>query len=252
MMRILLLLVLIIGFLAGLVAFAPLSVILKMTGAEERGLSWTAADGTLTGGKITGLKAGQDILGDASLKLNPAALLALGVEYDFEWTGPSGNGTGKAAAFATGSTELRDFDIELDFSALDGVAAWIRQSGGKARLTGQIIRFRQGACDKASGQSWSDALGKNSALLGPGWPDLSGEISCDGDMLLIPLKSTSPLGTNLDAAGRFRLGGDGSIEARVSGAIPQQFQFGLPLAGFTPEGDSYVYRYPAPRSQVLQ
>lgn len=252
MIRFLLLLVLIVGFLAGLVAFAPLSFILKTAGAEERGLSWTSAEGTLAGGKITGLKAGNDLLGDASLKLNPASLLALGIEYDFDWTGPSGRGTGKAAAFASGSTELRDFNIELDFAALEGAAAWIRQSGGKARLTGDIIRFRNGACDKASGQSWSDALGKNSLLLGPGWPDLSGNLSCEGDMLLIPLQSTSPIGTTLDAAGRFRLGGGGNIEARVSGTIPQQFQYGLPLAGFMPEGGTYVYRYPATRPQVPQ
>lgn len=252
MMRFLLFLVLIVGFLAGLVAFAPLGVILKMAGAEDRGLSWTSAEGTLAGGRITGLKAGQDVLGDARLKLNPASLLSLGVEYDFDWTGPAGKGTGRAAAFATGNTELRDFNIELDFSSLDGVAAWIRQSGGKARLTGEVIRFRQGACDKASGQSWSDALAKNSVLLGPGWPDLAGEISCDGDMLLIPLQSASPLGTNLDAAGRFHLGGRGSIEARVSGVIPQQFQYGLPLAGFVPEGGTYVYRYPAARPQAPQ
>lgn len=252
MMRFLLLLVLILGFLAGLVAFAPLSVILKMTGAEDRGLSWTSVEGTLAGGSVTGLMAGEDVLGDARLKLNPASLLALGVDYDFEWTGPSGQGTGRAAVFATGSTELRDFNIELDFAALDGAAAWIRQSGGKARLKGEIIRFRKGGCDKASGQSWSDALGKNSVLLGPGWPDLAGEISCDGDMLLIPLQSASPLGTNLDAAGRFGLGGGGSIEARVSGVIPQQFQYGLPLAGFVPEGNTYVYRYPATRPQVPQ
>ncbi|WP_035596096.1 MULTISPECIES: type II secretion system protein N [Hyphomonas] len=252
MMRFLLLLVLIIGFLAGLVAFAPLSFILKTAGAEERGLSWTSAEGTLAGGKITGLKAGQDLLGDASLKLNPASLLALGVEYDFDWTGPSGKGTGKAGAYASGNTELRDFNIELDFAALDGVAAWIRQSGGKARLSGDIIRFNNGACDKASGQSWSDALGKNAALLGPGWPDLAGNLSCEGDMLLIPLQSASPLGTKLDAAGRFHLRGSGSIEARVSGVIPQQFQYGLPLAGFVPESGTYVYRYPATPAQVPQ
>lgn len=245
MTRFLLLLILIAGFLGGLIAFAPLSFILKTAGAEERGLSWTSAEGTLAGGKITGLKAGQDLLGDASLKLNPASLLGLGVEYDFDWNGPSGQGTGKAAAFASGATELRNFSIELDFAALDGAAAWIRQSGGKARLSGDIIRFRKGACEKATGQTWSDALSKNSMILGPGWPDLSGTLSCDGDMLLIPLQSRSPLGTELDAAARFSPSGTGNVVARVSGVIPQQFHYGLPLAGFVPDAGTYVYRYPA-------
>lgn len=245
MMRFLLLFLLIAGFVIGLIVFAPLSFILKTTGAADRGLSWTSVDGTLAGGKITGLRAGQDLLGDASLKLNPASLLGLGIEYTFDWSGPSGEGTGRAGAFASGAIELHDFDIQLDFAALDGAAAWIRQSGGKARITGDLIRFRKGACDKATGQTWSDVLNKNSVILGPGWPDLSGNLTCEGDTLLIPLQSKSPLGTQLDAAARYRPGGDASVVARVSGVIPQQFHYGLPLAGFAPDAGSYVYRYPA-------
>ncbi|MBY9067694.1 type II secretion system protein N [Hyphomonas sp. WL0036] len=251
-MRFLLIIFLVIGFVVGLAAFAPLSFILKASGAQERGLSWTSVEGTILGGKVTGLKAGDDFLGDASLKFDPSALLGLGIAYDFDWAGPAGKGTGKAAAFASGSTELKDYNLELDFAALDGVAAWIRQSGGNARLSGDMIRFRKGACDKASGQAWSDALEKNAALLGPGWPDLSGALSCEGDVLLIPMQSQSPTGTRLDAAARFRFGQSGRLEARVSGVIPQQFQYALPLAGFVPDGGTYVYRYPSAFSELPQ
>ena len=244
-MRLLLLLTLAAGFVIGLIAFAPLSFILKTTGAAERGLSWTSVDGTLSGGKVTGLKAGQDLLGDANLKLNPASLLGLGIEYDFSWSGPAGQGTGRAGAFASGAIELRDFEIELDFSALDGAAAWIRQSGGTARLTGDLVRFHKGACDKANGQAWSDVLSKNSVVLGPGWPDLSGNLACEGNALLIPLQSKNSTGTQLDAAARYRPGGNANLVARVSGVIPQHFHYGLPLAGFAPDAGTYVYRFPA-------
>lgn len=250
MMRFLSFLILVVGFFVGLIAFAPLGFILKTAGAEKRGLSWTSVEGTLAGGRITGLKAGEDLLGDARLKLNPASLLGLGVEYDFDWNGPSGNGSGKAATFVSGATELRNFNIELDFAALDGAAAWIRQSGGKARISGDIIRFRKGACDKAAGESWSDALSKNSMILGPGWPELSGTLSCDGDLLLIPLQSTSPAGTQLDAAARFSPRGTGNVVARVSGIIPQQFHYALPLAGFVPDAGTYVYRYPSGGQEI--
>lgn len=252
MMRFLLLFVMTAGFAIGLVAFAPLGFVMKAAGADDRGLSWTSAEGTLMGGEITGLRAGPDLLGDASVKLVPMSLLALGVEYRLDWSGPAGKGTGSAAAFANGTTQLRNFNIELDFSALDGLAMWIRQSGGKARLSGDLIRFRKGACDLARGETWSDALGKNAAILGPGWPDLAGELSCDGDRLLIPFQSASSTGTQLDAAARYRLGGAGSIEARVSGFIPQQFHYGLPVAGFLPDGNTYVYRYPTPSTGTLQ
>lgn len=249
-MRFLLFLLLIIGFVIGMVAFAPLSFVLKTAGAEDRGFSWTSVEGTLSGGSITGLKVGQELLGDARLKLNPAALLALGIEYEFDWTGPAGRGNGSVATFVTGANELRDFDIELDFSALDGAAAWIRQSGGKARLDGKIIRFRKGRCDAADGRTWSDALTRNSAILGSGWQDLTGNLACEDDWLLIPLKSESPLGTKLDAAARYRLGGSGNVEARVSGFIPQQYHYALPIAGFLPDAGTYVYRYPNPVQDI--
>lgn len=246
-MRFLLLILLLAGFLVGIVAFAPLSFVLKASGAEARGLSWSSVEGTLSGGRINGLRAGSDLLGDAGVKLNPSALLALGVEYDFDWTGPSGRGTGKAGVSAGGGVHLKDFQIELDFAALDGAAAWIRQSGGKVRLSGDVVRFQNGACAEASGQSWSDALGKNAAILGPGWPDLAGNLSCEGDMLLIPLHSRSPTGTQLDAAARFKPGSQGRVEARVSGTIPQQYRYALPMAGFVPDAGTFVYRYPPMR-----
>lgn len=249
-MRFLLLLLLIVGFIIGLVAFAPLSFILKTAGANDRGFSWTSVEGTLSGGSITGLKAGPDLLGDARLKLKPASLLALGIEYEFDWAGPAGHGDGSVATFATGTTELRNFAIELDFSALDGAAAWIRQSGGKARLDGDIIRFRKGRCETANGRAWSDALTRNSAVLGSGWQDLTGNLSCENDWLLIPLRSESPLGTQLDAAARYRLGGSGNVEARVSGFIPQQYHYALPIAGFLPDAGTYVYHYPNPVQDI--
>lgn len=243
MIRIVIALILLAGFLAGLVVFMPLDTALRMAGADKRGLSWTSADGSLIGGRITGMKAGEEILGDGSVKLNPTTLLRLGIEYDFDWIGPVGRGQGKAAAFAGGAFELSDYIIEFDLKSLEGLALWARQSGGLARLSGQTIRFRDGRCDVARGRTWSDALSRNSDLLGAGWPDLTGEIFCDGTDLVLPFRGQSASGTDVDATARLALSGMGGLEARVSGFIPQDFRYALPIAGFTEDGVGYVYRF---------
>lgn len=246
MSRILLLLFLIIGLAAGLVIFMPLATILKLVGAEERGLSWTAVDGTLMGGSIRSLRAGDDLLGDATVQLQPATLLRLGVEYEFDWSGPAGAGRGKAAAFSGGAVEISDYDIRFNFASMEGLATWIRQSGGEARLAGPMIRFKDGTCDYAEGLSWSDAMSRNTALLGPGWPEMTGSVNCMGPDLAIPFAAQSTSGTQVDTLVRFSFQRPGTMEARISGFIPQDFQYALPIAGFVPDGGAYVYHYPTP------
>jgi hypothetical protein len=241
---------LVAGLAIGLVLFMPLAAILKLSGAQARGLSWTSVEGTLSGGEIRGLRAGTQLLGDGALKLRPATLLRFGAGYAFSWSGPAGSGTGRAAVFPDGTIELQDYTFRLDLAALDGLALWIRQSGGEARLSGPLIRLSNGRCDKAEGVITSDALTRNEALLGPGWPEMTGKIACLGPDLAIPLAAQSASGTRIDTLARFNLQRTGSMEARVSGFVPQDFQYALPIAGFVPDGGAYVYLYPAAAAEV--
>lgn len=250
MRRILLLLIMIIGLLIGLMVFMPLASVLKLAGAEQRGLSWTAVDGTLMGGDVRGLRAGDDLLGDAAVTLQPGTLLRLGVEYAFDWSGPAGSGRGKAAVFPGGDVEISDYDIRFNFASLEGLALWIRQSGGEAGLTGPMIRFKDGICDRAEGRTWSDALTRNEALLGHGWPEMTGNVACVGPDLAIPFAAQSAAGTQVDTLVRFSFRRPGTMEARISGFIPQDFQYALPIAGFMPDGGAFVYYYPAPMSEL--
>lgn len=252
MMRFILLSVLFVGFVLGLAAFAPLGLVLKLSGAEGRGISWTSAKGSLSGGEISGLRAGADRIGDAKVSLKPAALLGGRLEYAFDWTGPAGTGSGRAAASLTGATELRDFAFDLAVSEFGAFPVWLRRSGGRAQLNGDVIRLRNGECDEARGTSWSDALERNEALLGPGWSEFTGTLSCDRGALLIPFASANGNGTRLDAAARIGSGATATLEAQVSGFISEQARFALPMAGFVPEGGAYVYRYPGAQTDLTQ
>jgi general secretion pathway protein N len=79
---------------------------------------------------------------------------------------------------------------------------------------------------------------------------MTGTIGCLGPDLGIPFEAQSASGTRIDTLARFSLQRTGSMEARVSGFIPQDFQYALPIAGFVPDGSTFVYRYPAAPFEV--
>ncbi len=252
MTRLVLILLLIAGFLAGLAAFAPLGTVLNMTGAEARGINWTNASGTILNGRLTGIAAQGKSYGDAGLRLVPGALLSGRLKYAVNWSGDNGKGIGDISFDSGRQVALENFDIDLDLLKLEHAARWIQQSGGRVQLTGTIIRFDETGCKAASGTARSDVLGRNREILGAGWSDMTGELHCDGNDLVIPLESANGAGTKFAARLRVAPGQPGRFDARVSGLIPRELEFALPIAGFKRDGREFIYSFsPTPRSNPI-
>lgn len=247
MTRLVLILLLIAGFLAGVVMFAPLGTALNMTGAQARGINWAAASGTLLEGRLTGITAQGKSYGDASLRLAPAALLSGRLKYAVDWSGENGQGTGDISFDPDRQIALENFDVDLDLLKLEQAARWIQQSGGRVRLKGAIIRFSETGCREATGTASSDVLDRNREILGNGWSDMTGELRCDGNDLVIPLESANGAGTNFAAHLRVAPGQAGRFEARVSGLIPRELEFALPIAGFRRDGREFTYSFSPPQ-----
>jgi hypothetical protein len=243
MNRIALLALLLVGVLIGLAVFAPLGAALKFAGVAGHGLSWSRAEGTILDGRVTGLAAGGERYGDADLKLAPAALLAGRLQYKVEWQGEHGSGTGDLSAGAGGGVAARDFNLDLDLAGLEQAALWIRQSGGRVQLQADAIRFDRDGCLAARGTARSDVLERNREILGAGWSPMQGELRCDGAALVIPLESENTSGTRFRAELRLAPQQPGRFDARVSGLIPRELAFALPIAGFAPDGRDWVYSF---------
>lgn len=242
MIRFILVLAVFVGFILGLIIFAPLSTVLKLSGAKDYGLSWSRAEGTLLSARVHGLAMDGDLIGDATLKLSPLSLAGLKLEYALQWSGPVGRGQGDAILGFGQHIEIQNYAVDVEFSKLKYAPAWVRQSSGLARLTGDKIKFQNGNCVTALGKSWSDALSRHEAILGAGWQELSGELSCDNGRLVIPFMSHNTLGTQLEATSRMNLNSPVEFEARISGFVPQEVAYALPYAGFIPDGKTYLYR----------
>ncbi|MBI1254079.1 MAG: hypothetical protein GC196_07025 [Hyphomonas sp.] len=243
MSRLVLLALLLVGVLIGLAVFAQLSAALKFAGVEAHGLSWSRAEGTVLDGRLTGLEAGGKRYGDAALKLKPAALLAGRLQYTVDWRGEHGRGAGDLSVGAGGSLAARDFNLDLDLVHLEQAALWIRQSGGRVELQGEAIRFGPDGCLSASGTARSDVLERNQEILGTGWSPMQGELRCEGTALVIPLESENTSGTRFGAELRVAPQQPGRFDARVSGLVPRDLAFALPIAGFAPDGRDWVYSF---------
>lgn len=243
MMRLFLVLLLVAGFLAGVFIFAPLGQVLQLTGASKHGFSWSRAEGSVMDGRLQGMNFQGKNYGDAGLKLDPGALLGGRVQYAIDWASEQGRGIGNISFGSGREIEIRDFDIDLDLLRLEQAARWIQQSGGRVQLTGGKVRFKDNQCTEATGTASSDVLDRNREILGSGWTDMQGDLHCDEGDLIIPLQSENGSGTRFLAQLRVAPGKPGRFEARVSGMIPRQLQFALPIAGFKPDGNDFVYAY---------
>jgi len=237
---------LLIAAIAGL-AFLPLGTALKYSGISASGAEWSRAVGSVLSGRLEGLKYKGTTYGDADLELDANALLSRKLQYAVAWTGNHGIGNGKVSFERGPAISLKDYSITLDLLEYEKTARWLQQSGGKVKLEGPSIRFAGNQCAEAVGVATSDVLDLNRDVLGSGWSELRGDISCDDGNLLIPLQSENAAGTRFAALLRVAPGSAGKFEVRISGRISRALGFALPLAGFTKSGDEFVF---VPKARV--
>ncbi|MDP3458550.1 MAG: type II secretion system protein N [Hyphomonas sp.] len=239
-----LIIVLAIGGVIAL-AFVPLATALKLSGASDNGVAWSAARGTIFSGGLDDLTVNGTNYGNADLTFDPSALLKGTLQYAVAWTGAHGEGKAKVSVDSGQLVTLKDYVINLDLRDYERAAKWIRQAGGGVKLEGPKIQFQGSECILADGVATSDVLDRNREILGSGWSDLRGDLACDEGKLLVPLESENAAGTRFSSFLRVAPGTPGKFEARISGRISRALGFALPLAGFTRDGEEFVY---APRA----
>jgi hypothetical protein len=241
MLRFLFLIVLLVAGLVVGLAFVPIETALKFSGAADHGVEWSSAKGTILSGSLKDLKVRGTEYGSADLQLDAPSLLNGKPRYDVDWTGTHGRGSGKVSLDKSSIYTLEDYTIDLDLLAFDVVAKWLQQSGGRIKLAGPSIRFQGNQCLSAEGVATSDVLDRNRQILGAGWSELRGDLSCQDGKLLIPLASENATGTRFLATLLAAPGAPGKFEARITGTIPRTLNFALPLAGFVKVGDDFVF-----------
>ena len=213
------------AFLLGaLLVLVPLRAALGWFAVGDAGLSAREARGIVWSGRLVEARLGTLALGDLDAGLSPFALLIGRARVAL--SGPTLHGATTISRHAFG---VEDMTATLPAATL---FAPLPVTG--VSLDDVSVRFRDGACDEATGRIRATLGGVAEGIALP--PAVSGTVRCDGAALLVPL--TSQAGSE---GVSLRIEGDGRYHADLSirPTDPQAAQK-LQAAGFTARGDGYA------------
>ena len=214
-------------FVAALVAFLPMRLVLGWIGLGELGLTARQVTGSVWYGALTEAQAGGFALGDLAAHVSPVQLL-LG-RARVEVAGKGGRPLQGAV-----SMSRHGFGVDDLSASLPGGAPFAPLPVTSLDLDDVSGRFADGACRHAEGRVRATLAG---AIGGVQLPQaLAGTARCDGDAVLLQLASTAGTET-LD----LRLHQDGSYTADLAMRTGDpQLGTKLQLAGFQLSQDGYL------------
>lgn len=161
-------------FLAAFAIFATARLPMSTALALSDDIAARRVEGTIWRGRLEGAVLFGRRIGDVSVQLSawPLMLGRLGIDWSLA-DGPLA-GSGTLVRRPGGALLVRDTSLAGPLSALFPAG---RMAGGFHAEIGEIL-IDAGGCRRATGRLWSDARPQ-------------GEISCDGDTLVLPLKLDS-------------------------------------------------------------
>lgn len=214
-------------FLAALIVFLPMRLVLGWIGLGDLGLTARQVTGSLWFGELHEAQAGGFALGDLSAHISPIQLLVGRARVE---VGAEG-GLPLQGAVMLSRHSLGVDDVN---ASMAGGAAFAPLPITSLDLDDVSAAFKDGACDHAEGRVRATLAG---AISGVPLPQaLAGTARCDGDALLLPLDSTA--GTE---SLEVRLRRDGSYAADLTmRTIDPALGTKLQLAGFQPSANGYL------------
>jgi general secretion pathway protein N len=240
MRRLFLLFLFIIVLAGGLIAYMPLGFVLNQSGIGSFNIGWAKADGTLLNGRISGLYAGSQPIGDVDLTLRPLSLLSLTPSYDVQWGGAAGQGTA-IMSFSSSALMADEVYMRQEIAGLEGLAPAVRAMGGSLDVENGAFRLTQTGCEQASGQLSTNTLSTLAAQYGRQFGQVAGPISCDAGAFVLAMAGESEANDRVMIDARAALTGQGEFATRIQ-TQDAQIIIALTQIGFQRENGEFVYR----------
>jgi general secretion pathway protein N len=222
-----------LALVAALLVFLPLRIVFDMAGLGARGVSARAVEGSIWSGTVRDLRIGKLSLGDLDAGLSPLGLLGGELVLDMTRAADAAGQpplafklarSGDSIAMRNGLGEIATADLfaplPLRSISLDGVD----------------IAFAGRNCAAASG---AVRVNIEQSLFGLTLQrGLSGNLRCDGNALLVPLKGQSGLEQmDIRISGNGRYAADFRLGGLAASAAPA-----LSALGFRQQGDAMAIR----------
>lgn len=224
--------------IAGVIAFTPLSFVMRQSGIAERGVGWQQARGSIWQGQVTGLSWRGEPIGAVNLESNPLRLLSGGASHHVTWVSPQGRGDADIKA-SRKSIVAGNANLSMPVTRRTGIDPAFSQLGASIRLSGGQLRFSGERCDSASGTVTSDIARLAAASMGRDWPILSGPLTCKDGELEALMSGAAADGTRLE----LRLNRATGLRVTLENA-DDEVKANLALAGFQSENGKLVYERP--------
>lgn len=232
--------VLVIVFVASLIAMMPIGYPLRLAGLERSGVSYATAEGTIMSSRISGVEMAGQPIGDVLLDLRIWSLLSGRLSYDVQWGGPSGRGAGQVSVVPTGQLELGRLNAEQNIAALEGLMNAVRDVGGTVRIRNGALSVGQDRCESGSANISSDILTLAAQPYGRNFGDIVGTLSCQDGAFVVDLESQSDSGDTFDVLARAELSGVSEVTAEVRTNDPE---LAIVLGQLEFENEDGVWRY---------
>ena len=243
MRSVVLVLVFVAFVIGGLVALAPLSVLLRMSGVADEGVAWRQARGTAWKGQLSGLELEGNPAGNVELQLTLQSLLS-GRGHDIVWSAPFGS--------ARANVRVRPDGLHFDdLTATVQPSLIARLDPRIASLEGTItVRAAEGvldrnACRSATGDVSTDLARQVALRFGRDWPLLTGPLSCVEGEVVADVSGEAADGTQISA----RIGGARALNVQVSNTSADVIA-ALQLAGFTTSAKGAELILAAPTKEI--
>ncbi len=223
------------------VAFTPLAYITAQSGAGRAGVGWAQVQGTLLNGRIDGLHVQGQPMGDVQLKLRPLSLISLAPEFDIQWGGPGGQGTG-VVKVSKNRLAAREVRMQHQINAIEALAGPVRALGGIVRISNGAVVMTPVGCESASGKVTTDTLQVAAQQYGREFGIIEGPISCIERDLMLELNGTSQSGDSVQVDAKASVLGTSMFEVAINTA-DTQMTLGLSQIGFTFRDGAWRYSY---------
>ena len=230
-----------LGLVAGLIWQAPLSFVLRQAGVASTGLTWSQARGSISHGQITDMAIQERNIGALDLRLVSSALLSGSLKYRATWSSPFGSGNGKVALNASRYI-AEDVSIRISFSEIPDIIEEFKQVNASIRMTrGTLDWHLDEGCRSAIGELQTDLVRLMGQRIQKSWPDLVGDVSCDGNQLVAQLSGQSSNNEKFSVQFYMTAYEPVRYTAQISG-MTQDEANALVLYGFKREGNLYTLR----------
>ncbi len=224
-----------LALMGGLVAFAPLSFVMRHSGLAERGLGWQQARGSVWQGQVTGMSWRGVPIGSLNLEAHLLRALTGAPVHDVVWSGQQGQG--RAAITTNGKkTTASRVSLRIPVTEQIGADAFVASLGATLNVSSGRIRATGRKCDAASGQVSSDLARRAAATFGRDWPVLSGALTCEDGRVGATLSGEASDGTQITMVLDLQDG----IEIRLA-RVDDEVRAVAVAAGFMDQDGALVY-----------